>query len=283
MNGIVFLIEQTATGIYLLCAIGVLVNLRSLMLARRELFGAEFELERELGLRRQAAATTWTIFLIELMLGVFAVSRVIAPTIRADLLPTTNTTPVEASVFVTVAPNQVTAVNTLGTPIDPASLNDPFLTLTAAPIDAGPLILATATISPTPPGTIIPGAPPVTGCNSPEAMLQVPANGQVLYESITVLGTAYTANFARYKFEISGKSTNDSFAPFEGDKTTAVTTNGVLGQLSLLPFEKGLYQFRLVVFDAKQQLKASCTITVHLDTHPATLTPTPTPLPGSSP
>lgn len=284
MTQIIFLIEQVATGIYLLCAIGVLINLRSLLIARRELSGAEFELERELGLRRQARATTWTLLLIEGMLAVFAISRVVAPTIRSDAAPAVGQNSPDAGIFVTQAPNQVTAVNTQGTPVGPGVLNDPLLTLTAQPADGGgPAILATPTISPTPPGTIIPGAPPVIGCTSPDAMLQVPANGQVLFESITVLGTAQTANFARYKFEISGPSTGNTFSTFEGEKTTAVTSPGSLGQLSLIAFEPGTYQFRLAVFDSTTQLKASCTVTVYLRRHPPTLTPSPTPIGGANP
>ncbi len=55
MTGIVFLIEQSAKGLYLFCAgILLLFPLRGLMNSRRKLRAAEFELEREEALREQA-------------------------------------------------------------------------------------------------------------------------------------------------------------------------------------------------------------------------------------
>ncbi len=282
MTQLVFLIEQISSGAYLLCAVGLLFNLRSLMLARRELAGAEFELERDFALRRQARSVTWALAFVELMLGIYAVAHIISPTLRNDSLPTGGQSASDSGTFQTLVPGQATVANAQGTPISRSALEDPFLTLTAQPANLGGAgISVTEPPSPTPPGTIEPGAPPPIGCNSPEAALQVPANGQVLYESVTVLGTAQTANFARYKFELSGPSTGNAFAPFGGDKTTAVTSLGVLGQLPLVAFQPGTYRFRLVVFDATGQIKASCTITVNLRLHPPTPSPTPTPLPTS--
>ena len=281
MSSLVFLIEQIANGLFALCAIGLLFGLRGLLRARHDLSLAEYELERELAGRRQAGSITLTLALIEVTLAVFAITHVVAPTIRVDLLPSGQVPGVSSGgSFQTVVPNQATVVNDQGTPIAANDVNAPFLTLTAAPPDANVKIAATATISPTPVGTIQPGAPASSGCLTDEAQLQIPANGQILFESVTAVGTAHTTNFARYKFEINGPSTGNTFAPYGGDKQIAVPTLGVLGQLSLTPFAYGTYLFRLTVFDSTSQLKAACTVTVYIQPRPPTLTPSNTPPPS---
>ncbi len=283
MNQIVFLIENLATGFYLFGALIILVNLRGWMLSRRDLGLAEFALERDLARRKQARSITSSLLAIEFVLAVFATSRVVAPTVRADLVggPAGPGGP-EVVVFQTLAPNQATLVNAQGTPIDRSQLDAPFQTLTAKPPGDSVGVIATATLAPTPPGTIIPGAPAPVGCDAQSgATLEIPANGQVLYEAMTVRGVATVQNFARYKFEISGPSTGGNFAPYGGDKTQPVRDVGVLGQISLLPFDTGEYQFKLAVFDANDQLRASCTVTIYLRRHPPTptpITPTPTPI-----
>lgn len=278
MSSLVFLIEQIANGLYLLCGVGVLLGVRALLGARREALIAEFELERELALRRQSGAITWTLIVIEVAMAVYAIKTVVAPTMRSDLNVTGQS--VSIAPFQTLPVDQATLINAQGTPIDANAQDAALLTLTALPAGgAGPALGLTATPAPTLPGTIEPGAPPPVGCTNADAYLQVPANGQVLFESVTVIGTANTPNFAHYKFELSGPSTGDTFAPYGGDKQTPVTTRGVLGQLSLTPFAPGTYLFRLTVFDNTNQLKASCTVTVFIEPRPPTSTPSQTPPP----
>ncbi len=280
MHQIAYLIENTASGLYLLGGLVVLLNLRRLLIARNELFNAEFELEREFARRKQAGAITWALAAVEAILAVYAIAHVVAPTLRADVVPASGPSASGPSAFSTLSSSNATLVNAQGTPIDAGSFDASFATLTAQPPDGAVVgVIASPTTAPTPPGTIVPGAPPPIGCERPrdgppEAVLEIPANGQVLYESLTVRGIANTAGFARYKFEISGPSTGNAFAPFGGDKNVPVKDMGFLGQVSLLPFNPGTYQFRLAVFDSKDQLKASCTVTVFLRLHP----PTPTPI-----
>jgi hypothetical protein len=135
-------------------------------------------------------------------------------------------------------------------------------------------ILITPTLAPTAVGTINPDAPKALGCDTPGATLQVPANGQTIYDSLTVRGTASVPNFSLYKFELSGPSTGGSFTPV-GDKTAAMPQLGTLGQLNLNAFQPGSYKFRLAVFDTTGTLKASCTVNVELRARPATATPLP--------
>jgi hypothetical protein len=279
VNSIVFFVEKIAPGLYLICAVGLLFSVRSFLISRRELWAAEFELEREQALRRQAGAITWTLGLIEIILGIYAIAMVIAPTLRNDVITGADTAldPVDEQHFMTSTPGSNGIVlNEQGTPVSGDSIEAMMASVTAraaAAENSGPRIVPTATISPTPVGTIIPGMPTPVGCSSADAWLEVPANGQVVFDSLTVIGTAKTANFAFYKFELSGPSTGNTFAPYGGDKTSPVPEKGVLGQLTLNSFQPGQYSFRLTVFDNTSALRASCAVTVVLRPRPPTATP----------
>jgi hypothetical protein len=204
---------------------------------------------------------------------VAAIAYVIAPTLRADL--TAEGAPVPsgdsnvATSFITSTPG--------GNGSNIAELD---ATNTAAAIAAGggPVLLLTAVASPTPVGTIIPGYPTPSDCNTDQAWLEVPAPGQVLFDSVEVIGKANVPNFAFYKFELRGPSTGGEFAPILGEQTTPVIQKGTLGLLPLSPFQPGDYTFRLAVFDNTGTLKASCSVQVNIRERP----PTPTP-PGGKP
>jgi hypothetical protein len=274
MTKIVYLIESVAPGLYLICAFGILLSMRLLMTSRGELRIAEFELERELARRRQADAITRTIGLIEVALAIFAIANVVAPTMRADVVPdaaSVNIAPTYAPFHTSTPAGAGGAAPGAANPIDSLMLT--VTAKAASDSGGGVTILATPTISPTPVGTINPDAPKVLGCDTPNATLEVPANGQVVFDSLTVIGTAFTSNFSVYKFEFNGPSTGNAFTPYGGDKTVAVTQKGVLGQLSLNGFQPGAYEFRLTVFDNTQSLRASCMVNIDIVERPPTATP----------
>jgi hypothetical protein len=277
VSRIVFFVEQIARGLYLVCAVGLLFSIRAYFGSRHELRMAEFELERELALRHRANAITWTFVIIELALMVYAVANVIAPTMRGDLVSggivNAGGDP-GGSDFRTSTPG-IAGVNDLGTPV--GDVNSLMLTVTADALlgQGGPNVFASPTPAPTAVGTIVLGMPTPVGCTTQDAQLEVPANGQVLFDAVEVRGIAKTENFAFYRFELNGPSTNNNFAPVGGDKTVAVTSKGVLGLITLRPFQPGQYEFRLVVFDSKNMVKASCSVTVMIRERP----PTPSPLP----
>lgn len=275
MTGIVYLIERIAPGLYLFCAAGLLFWLYRLLRSRRALHEAEFELEREMAEERRAAAITWTIAMIEIALAVFAIANVVAPTVRNDLLtrgvsaivPGAGDPALEAT-FITSTPGG-----------DGSAGSGPQLTAAAqGAVAGGQRILLTAVASATPVGIITPGYPTPVDCNTPAAWLEIPAPGQVLFDSVQVIGTANVPDFAFYKFELSGPSTGGAFSPILGDKTSPVAEKGVLGQLPLGSFQPGDYIFRLAVFDTTGTLKASCTVTVVIIPHLPTETP-----PGGTP
>lgn len=275
MHEIVYLIERLATGLYFICAAGMLLSLRRLFLAHRRLAAAEFELERELTYDQQAGAITWSIILIEVALAVVAIAHVIAPTLRADALSNGSTTANTAisEVFITSTPGG-----------NGQEIRNIDLTTTAQVKSGADLnILRTPLPSQTPVGTIVAGAPPITGCDTPDATLQIPANGQVLFDSVTVIGTANLKNyqFSSYKLELNGPSTGNQFAPVL-QKNQSVRELGTLGLIPLNAYQPGQYAFRLAVFDTIGVLRASCVVNVQIRLPPATLTPSPT-LPTATP
>ncbi|MBO9308487.1 MAG: hypothetical protein J7551_01750 [Chloroflexi bacterium] len=264
MTQLVYLIEQIAPAIYLFCAAGVLFWLGRFFAAQAGLRAAEFELERELEEQRRARALTWTIGLVELGLGTLAIATVVAPTLRADLLSAGLPIAPESGAeqrFVTSTPG--------GDGNDAESI---FLTVTAQALSGGAFLQLTAVASPTPVGTVIAGYPTPIGCNSEQAALEVPANGMRVFDTLTVVGTAYIPDFAFYTLEISGPSTGGEFGVLDS-KTSPMPQKGVLGQFAVAAFQPGDYRFRLAVFDSLSEMRASCTVWIVISPRPPTNTP----------
>lgn len=262
MERVVFFVEQIASGLYILLGLAIFLTWRRYMLARRDLRGTHFELERSLARYRRANAATMLILLIEVVLVIVGVQQVVAPTIRAqdDSVQTIEVIAQDGE-FNTPIPGR-----TDNTQIDPSNIN-------LTPDDLQLRVLATPTLTPTPVGTIIPNPPPFVGCEDERAMLQIPANGMRVFEPIAVVGSANVDDFAFYRFEIRGPQTLGNFAILE-DHTQPVEERGELGQFVPSFYEPGLYQFRLTVFDITNMLRASCMVNIDI-TEPI---PTPTPL-----
>ena len=266
MTAVVFFIEQTAIGLYILIGLGIVVTLRRWGRARRDFRATHFELEREIFRYKIANALTLIILLIEAALVVLGVQQVVAPTVRQA----------EAA---NGGLDQSAEALTDGIAVSPTP---PEVNFGVSPIDASGVqigeqeivqVVATPTLTPTPVGTILPNPPDVSGCDKPNATLQVPANGMVVFEPVNVLGTAYTDNFAFYRFELNGPQTFGSFATIR-DYDQPVSNLGELGQFVPSFYQPGDYQFRLTVFDITNTLKAACTINIRISLP----IPTPTPL-----
>lgn len=264
MNALVFLIEQVAPGLYILIGLGVFMTWRRWRRARAEYRATYFELEREIFREKQANAVTSLVILAQLALVVIGVQQIVAPSIRE-----------------TGEGDEPQAI---------AALDDqPFYTPTAAPVEFGsspidasgieigsteiPQVLATPTMTPTPVGTILPNPDPVSGCDTESATLQVPANGMLVFEPLNVIGTAYTENFAFYRFELNGPQTFGNFASL-GDYYQPISAISELGQFVPSFYQPGEYEFRLTVFDITNTLRAACTVNITIS-EPI---PTPTPL-----
>ncbi len=193
MANIVFLIEQTAIGLYILLGVGVVWQLRQWMNARQDYKATSFELERDLARYKSGNALTLMVLLIEAGLIVFGVHNIVAPTLRDDM------NILQASVV------EVEDIDSrFVTPTRPASSGG--VVFDPSGVDFGSeqnlQVFSTAVLTATPVGTIEPNAPAPAGCDTPNATLQIPANGMRVFQPISVAGTAFIDNFSSYKLEI---------------------------------------------------------------------------------
>jgi hypothetical protein len=264
---VAFFIEQIAIGLYALIAFGVVFQWYRWRLARWAYRATQFELERDLARYRSSNQLTGLVLLVELGLIVAGVQNVVAPTLRE----VENIDDVVEQIVVNVP---------FTTPTPGARATVEFNADSIIFQDSNPAeeIFFTPTDEPTAVGTIMPNAPQMVGCDSPMATLQIPANGMKVFQITEVVGTAFTDNFASYKLEIKGPSTFNNFATLEGG-ISPLTESGSLGQFNPSPYEPGWYQFRVVVFDTTDTMKASCTINIQIEE----AQPTRTPLPAGSP
>ncbi|MBX3065595.1 MAG: hypothetical protein KF726_21645 [Anaerolineae bacterium] len=268
MTELIYLIERASLGLYLVCGAVLLLSLRRWLIANGRLRAAEFELEREMARSQQSSALTWGIGMIEVALAVFAITYVVAPTVRSDAL--------SASGVVATSGDQAPETFQTSTPGGSgAEVDDMFATVTAQAMagSGGPVLLLTPEDSPTPVGTIEPDLGTVEGCDTDQAKLLVPANGQVLFDSVTVIGQATIDSFSSYKFEIAGDSTGGQFAPIGAVGTSPMVQQGILGQVALAGIQPGIYRFRLAVFDSAAALRAFCIVNVRITERPPTITP----------
>ncbi len=265
MSGLVFFVEQTAAGLYILIGVFIFLALLRWRRAQAAYRSTYYELERDIYGSRRADAAATLILLVELLLIVIGVQQIVAPTMREIMLAQgeTRVAAVLEPVFITPTPAPFLG----GVVIDASGIefgvNDP-----------ADQIIATPTRTPTPVGTIIPNMPAPLGCDTPNAFLQVPANGMIVFEPIVVMGSAFTDNFAFYRFELRGESTFNSFVVVGGDRTQPVTEINALGQFVPSYYAPGEYRFRLSVFDINNTVQAACTITIFISDP----IPTPTPL-----
>ncbi|MBI5961268.1 MAG: hypothetical protein HY866_21195 [Chloroflexi bacterium] len=266
ITSLVFLIERISFGLYILNAAGILAMARRLQLARRSLLIAQFKLEREHALVRQATAITFGGLLIEFTIGVWAVANLMAPTLRD----------------IRVGENQGPQIPDRLETSTPASNPPVILGAGGAPVEEGDVPFATPIPTATAVGTLLPDAPEMVGCPRDKAWLLVPGNGQRLFEATTAWGTASISNFAFYRFEIKPMVAGAEFAPLGGDYTSPVV-EGPLGDIFPPNLDKGDYRFRLVVFDNTQMARAVCEVTIYITESPPTPTSNVPAAPTSAP
>lgn len=263
MENIVFLIENWATGLYILLGTLLVFMLWRLNRAGQVLRSAQYELERSMARERRDNTLTTVILVAEGLLIVLGMQLVVAPALRSTLdLSISIAQVMDDGVFNTPTPQALSGnfqVDTSGVQLGEVNLANQ--------------ILPTPTLTPTPVGTIVPNSPAPIGCDTPGARLQVPANGMVVFEPIVVRGVANADNFAFYRLELKGASTFDNFAPLPGEGTTAVPELGELGQFVPSFYQPGEYRFRLMVFDNTSAVKASCELTIFISEPIATPTP----------
>jgi hypothetical protein len=266
MTALVYLIEQIAPGLYILIGVGLFVMWIQWSRAQRNLRGTYYELERELYRFRRANAMTFFVLFIELGLVVAGIQQVVAPALRQ--INPGSVGVAQALTDTVFATPTLSDVDFSSLPFDPSSViiesdDDRPIGLPPEP-------------TPTPPGTLIPNVADSVGCQTPNAQLQIPVNGLLVDQPLVVIGTAFTDNFAFYKFEISGPETGGQFASLT-EYTQPVETNGVLGQFVPIYYQPGEYQFRLTVFDITNMLRAACLVNIVISEPILTATPPPEP------
>ena len=261
MTALVALLDQVAVGIYFLIAAGVLLALRRFFIWSDEYRSSYFELEQDLSRYRQANAVTVIILLVELAVTVAGIQAVVVPELRRDrqIESLVAAVQVDDGIFETPVPAPPAA--NLG--IEPVAL--PRAT------DFAGQIQPTPTLTPTPVGTIIPADPPI-GCDSPQAQLVIPANGMRVFQPIPVVGTVFTEQFAYAKIEIKGPGTFGNFQVIE-DQSTEVRSRSEFSQFVPAGYQAGEYEFRLMVYDVTNALKAACMVHIYISDPLPTLTP----------
>ena len=261
MTALIALIDQVAIGIYFLIAAGILFALRRYIVHGAELRSSYFELERDLSRYRRTNAVTAMIFLAELALIVVGIQMVVVPEFLQDrqiqaLLADAGA---DDGVFRTPVPGP--PASDLG--IDPVAL----------PRSAGAVNQIQATPAPTatPVGTIIPSDPPI-GCDKPEAQLLIPGNGMRVFQPIPVIGAVYADQFSYASIEINGPSTFGNFQVID-EQHVEVRETAEFGQFVPAAYDAGEYEFRLMVYDITNALKASCLVHIYISEPLPTLTP----------
>ncbi len=266
MRAVFFLLDWLAEPLYILLAVLVLWYFYRLLQARSEVSMTYFELERDLARRRQANAITVMILAAEFCVLLFGVQVRAVPFLEAER-------DLDSIEVAQVGATQDVVFET-DTPIANTDGGGPSFVVGTPLGDQSDTIVLTPTPTPTPVGTIVPNAPPIQGCEDPRAQLQVPANGQRVFSPMIVRGTAYTDDFSKYKLEISGPGTLNQFI-VASEAVAPVRELSDFSQFSPATFEEGAYQFRLMVFDIRASLVASCQVTIYISDPPNAATPTP--------
>jgi hypothetical protein len=267
MTGFFFLVDQLATGLYALLGVVVMWQLYRLNGAQGELRSSYFELERDLASQRRYAALTSIVIAFEVGIIILGVQMQVVPFLESERTIEerleVQRQQIRDGVFATDTPPAAVASGPdieIGTPLGGQE-------------ETG--FISTPTPTPTPVGTIVPNAPPISGCEDDRAFLQIPANGMRIFAPVTVRGTAFVDNFSQAKLEIQGPSTNGQYVPVYTIDQPVRQMNDIT---LFIParYETGLYQFRLTVFDLSLELRASCMVNIYISEPPVTPTPTPT-------
>ena len=261
MTALIALIDQIAIGIYFLVGAGILYAIYRFVVWRSEYRSTYFELERDLSRYRQVNAITAIIILLEIIAIVVGIQVIVVPELQQDRQIDDIVAAVRDDDGIFETPIPSTPSGDLG--IEPVQEFD-----TSNIVGQ---IQPTPTLTPTPVGTIIP-ADPVVGCDNPEAQLFIPANGMRVFQPVPVIGTAFTDQFAYAKIEINGPSTFNNFQVIE-DKSIEVRERSEISQFVPAGYEPGEYQFRLMVFDVTNTLKAACLVHIYISDPFPTATP----------
>lgn len=222
-------IDQYALVLYGICALGVLICLRTIIVKRRERRRSIFKLEREAALARESQAFSMTFLFLGIILTITAVKFYMAPSLEA-ITPTSTPTP--TWFLFTEPPTRAVTPTATPTPAPPTATRRP--------------VIPAATPTPTAPPTAT--LPPAARCTNPGVCISYPAANMRIAGVIEVRGTATIDRFQFYKVEY-GIGENPEQWHSIGDIQRQPVTNGVLVIWNATGFPPGVYKLRLTVVD----------------------------------
>lgn len=227
MADVIQLIVDYAIWLYVLCGLGVLVYLRSILLARRERKSAMFTLEREAASSRAARSLIGVFVFISLAGSIFFVQEMLAPRLPE-----------------TVERDEETAIETvfLITPTDvPTATIPPTSTPEPSPT-------ATRRVFPTPVSSPTATPAPVAKCSN-VAQITSPGIGTVLSGQVSIYGTAAAPDFNFYKVEYHREGEPDNAWHSISEVHRNQVVNGLLDVWDVSNFPAGDYRLKLTVVD----------------------------------
>lgn len=228
------LLVNYAGLIYIGCAIGAVLSIRDILVARVELQTTRYSLEREAASNRIVRGSIMVVLFTGLLIVTLILANNVAPKL---LLESTQST---------ATPSFLLPTSTATPTIQPTATHKP--TLTPVPTSATPALSVATPAPPTIEPTALP-LPPVS-CPAPNVQLTAPTPGQIVSGEFQFFGTADAPNFAFYKFTLKGPGTNN-IELTAGDPVHEAKRNAVLGSIDLSIYlnQPGVYLVGLVVVD----------------------------------
>lgn len=204
--------------LYGLAGIGVFFSIRRYVLARRVQRVAIFGLEREDASNRARGAVNTIAILIGGCIVVYILAHILTP-IMVSAPTESEATPVT---FIDVEPTPTTSILLFPTVTPTLVLGAPE----SAQIETGEVV--------------------TNGCEIFGSTIVSPAPGDVVSGQVLVEGQANVLNFASYKFEVKGPSTDDQWVVVA--TYTTPQAEGALGTFDSTSLLPGSYELRLITF-----------------------------------
>jgi len=219
-------IDRYALWIYGAAALGLLLCIRAIWIARREKKQSIFKLERELAMSRESRAFSTAALLVGIIVAVSGFKFYLAPNI--DLAPPT-ATPTPTSFLFEEPPTRE---------VPTATPAEPLATSTPRPTER-------PTEPPAPPTAT---ALPAVSCANPGSCITYPVAGMRVSGAVQVRGTANIAQFQFYKVEYGLGEEPQQWHSLS-DIHRQPVANGVLDTWNATGFPAGVYKLRLTVVD----------------------------------
>lgn len=229
MADVIQLIVDYALWLYVLCGLGVLVYLRSILMARRERKSALFTLEREAASSRAARSLIGVFVFVGLAGSVFFVEEMLAPRLP-EPVEQDDEAAVKTVFLITPTSDVPTA-----TPAPPTSTPEPSPTATRR-------VFPTRAASPTPTPV------PIAACSN-IAQITSPRVGAELSGRVEIYGTAAAPDFNFYKVEYHREGEPEDAWHSISDIHKNQVANGLLDVWDVGGFPAGNYRLKLTVVD----------------------------------